>query len=440
MSAPAPAPTADKVPDSGPDSGGPSQSPAHQTQSRKRCSPGNQPSGKARNAIRVMIVDDSLTVRTIFKRMVESDGAMEVIFTASSAERAIAQLGTNPADVILLDLEMPGMGGLEALPTILERAGGGQVLVVSSLTQDGAEHTVSALSMGAADTMLKPRPGGFTEDYRTQLLGKIRALGEGIGEGTGEGTGGRGNRDAPADNLTGHAPATSAGHTTPAQARSAASVCNAGATSGATRGARPVLARAPHVIAIGASTGGIHALNIMLRRLTREFDLPILITQHLPASFIPVFARQVEMACARTAVIAEDGTQIRRGEVAIATGHGHMIVRRRGDQLIARTSNEPARSGCLPSVDPMFASLADACDGHALGVVLSGMGRDGLEGARALVDAGGAIFAQNAETSAVWGMPGAVVKAGLTAFVATPEEIGDMVVKTMRSPAATERG
>ncbi|MEL6486553.1 MAG: response regulator, partial [Pseudomonadota bacterium] len=129
-------------------------------------------------AIRVLIVDDSLTVRTIFKRMVESDGAMNVVETSSSAERAIAQLDKTGVDVVLLDLEMPGMGGLEALPTILERARGGQVLVVSSLTQDGAEHTISALSMGAADTMLKPRPGGFNEDYRSQLLGKIRALGE----------------------------------------------------------------------------------------------------------------------------------------------------------------------------------------------------------------------------------------------------------------------
>ena len=109
-----------------------------------------------RGPIRVMIVDDSLTVRTIFKRMVESDGAMEVVGTAASAERAIAQLESSPVDVVLLDLEMPGMGGLEALPQILKRSDGGQVLVVSSLTQDGAEHTVSALSMGAADTMLKP--------------------------------------------------------------------------------------------------------------------------------------------------------------------------------------------------------------------------------------------------------------------------------------------
>ena len=370
------------------------------------------PTGDEGSSIRVMIVDDSLTVRTIFKRMVESDSGMEVIATASSAERAIAQLNTTQLDVILLDLEMPGMGGLEALPKLLKGADGAQVLVVSSLTQDGAEHTISALSMGAADTMLKPRPGGFNEEYRSQLLGKIRALGEGT-------------QDRDVDEAE-----TPVAQNTTAPARARPSPVPAA----------PVLTKAPEVVAIGASTGGIHALSIMLRCLTRDFDLPILITQHLPPSFIPVFARQVEMACARPAVIADEGTEIRRGEVAIATGHGHMTVRRRGDRLITRTLTDPAPSGCLPSVDPMFASLAEACEGRVLGVVLSGMGRDGLEGARALVEAGGTIFAQDAESSAVWGMPGAVANAGLTSLIASPQEIGENVLKAALSVAASERG
>jgi two-component system chemotaxis response regulator CheB len=380
-----------------------------------------------------MIVDDSLTVRTILKRMVESDGGMEVTATASSAERAIAQLGTTATDVILLDLEMPGMGGLEALPEILERSAGGQVLVVSSLTQDGAEHTVSALSMGAADTMLKPRPGGFNEDYRSQLLGKIRALGQGIG-------------GTDANELDGQSVKNP--HAAPGTRTAAASA----PASDLSHSAVPVpMGKRPDVIAIGASTGGIHALNLLLRCLTPAFDLPILITQHLPASFIPVFARQVEMACARPAVIAEEGTEIRRGQVAIATGHGHMLVRRRShpfgnqpgtqrpDQLVTRTLAEPARSGCMPSVDPMFTSLAQACEGHVLGIVLSGMGRDGAEGAQAIIDAGGTIFAQNPETSAVWGMPGAVAKAGLCSLVASPEQIGATLMQLVKSPVAAER-
>lgn len=349
-------------------------------------------------AIRVMLVDDSLTVRTIFRRMVESDGAMEVTATASSGERAISQLKTTPVDVVLLDLEMPGMGGLVALPAILETAPGAQVLVVSSLTEDGAEATVAALSTGAADTMLKPRPGGFNEDYRTQLLAKIKALGS----------------DRETDDKV---------------------ACPAPVQESQTRSASR--AKQPEVVAVGASTGGIHALNLMLRALTPEFDLPILITQHLPPSFIPVFARQIEVASGRPTHIAEDGTEIRRGEIAIATGHGHMVVRRVGDRLVVRNSSEPARSGCLPSVDPMLTSVSDACQGRVLAIILSGMGRDGFAGSQHLVEAGGAVWAQDAETSAVWGMPGTVAKAGLASEIAAPDSLGGKLMSLYAGKSAS---
>lgn len=353
-------------------------------------------------AIRVMIVDDSLTVRTIFKRMVESDPALVIAGTASSAERAIVQLAAEPADVVLLDLEMPGMGGLDALPAILATPGNPQVLVVSSLTMDGAEHTLAALQMGAADTLLKPRPGGFTEDYRTQLLGKIRALG---------------SRGAE----TGSTATASASAAPPAER----SFVRPGSSL------RP---RRTEVVAIGASTGGIHALGLMLGAMDRACDLPILITQHLPASFIPVFARQIENACGRPADIGADGMEIRPGRVMIAPGHGHLLVRRSGERLLVRICSEPAPSGCLPSVDPMLASLAVACEGRALGVILSGMGRDGVIGAQELVDAGGTIYAQDAASSAVWGMPGAVAKAGLASLIATPEAIGRSLMAQTGAP------
>jgi two-component system chemotaxis response regulator CheB len=355
-------------------------------------------SGRIGNdAIRVMIVDDSLTVRTIFKRMVESDPALVLAGTASSGERAIAQLAAEPADVVLLDLEMPGMGGLGALPAILATPASPQVLVVSSLTMDGAEHTLAALQIGAADTLLKPRPGGFTEDYRAQLLGKIRALGRRSVETAGS------DAATPSD---------------PSFVRPGSSL----------------RLRRTEVVAIGASTGGIHALGLMLGAMDRACDLPILITQHLPASFIPVFARQVENACGRPADIAADGMEIRAGRVMIAPGDGHLLVRRSGERLLARISDEPAPSGCMPSVDPMLTSLATACEGRVLGVILSGMGRDGVLGAQELVAAGGTIYAQDAASSAVWGMPGAVAKAGLASLIAAPETIGEAIMAQTSAP------
>lgn len=333
-----------------------------------------------------MIVDDSLTVRTILKRMVESDPALEVTATASSAETALTQLAADQPDVVLLDLAMPGMGGLEALPAILDLAPLAQVLVVSSLTEEGAEATVRALAMGAADTMLKPGPGEFTEDYRTSLLDRIRALG------------GRRASAAPSQ---------------PAKAQPAP----------------PSLAsRRADIIAIGASTGGIHALGQLLRQIGSAMTAPILVTQHLPASFMPVFARQIENACGRPTMLAHEGLVIASSTIIIASGEGHLVVRRRGEKLVTEISTAPASSGCRPSVDPMLASLAEACGPRALAIILSGMGSDGLAGARTLAAAGGTIMAQDPASSAVWGMPGVVTRAGLASLVAPPEALGQAIM------------
>ena len=366
----------------------------------RRNTPDREGANAGKAPLRIMIVDDSLTVRTIFKRMVESDPELVVAGTAGSAERAIAALAQDRPDVILLDLEMPGMGGLEALPHILKAAPEAQVLVVSALTQEGAEATVAALSTGAADTMLKPRPGEFDDDYRSQLLAKIRAFG------------------------------TPQSDTAPGQPKPAAT--EHAATSVQPPASEHVVADhavRPELIAIGASTGGIHALNILLGALTARCDLPILVTQHLPASFVPVFARQMETVSGRATRIAEEGTEIRRGEIVVATGHGHLVAYRAGDRLFTRVSRTPVRSGCLPSVDPMLESLVETCGGRALAIILSGMGRDGAEGAKLLHEAGGTVWAQDAETSAVWGMPGAVSKAGIASLLASPDDLGTALVE-----------
>jgi two-component system chemotaxis response regulator CheB len=349
-----------------------------------------------------MIVDDSLTVRTILKRMVESDLALHVTATASSAESALAQLKAHSPDVVLLDLEMPGMGGLEALPAILAAAPQAQVLVVSALTEEGAQATVSALAMGAADTMLKPRPGEFTEDYRASLIARIKALGaRAVGDET---------RTAP----------------TAGSPRSGASAPARLPAANAARAAFPQLR--PEVIAIGASTGGIHALGQLLGQIGPAFTQPILITQHLPPSFMPVFARQIASACGRPAMVAHAGLVIAPGSIVIASGEGHLVVRRQDEALVAEISTAPATNGCRPSVDPMLASLAATCGPRTLAIILSGMGNDGLAGAATLAAAGGTIFAQDAASSAVWGMPGVVTRAGLASLVATPETLGQAVM------------
>ncbi|UVI40297.1 chemotaxis-specific protein-glutamate methyltransferase CheB [Qipengyuania spongiae] len=343
--------------------------------------------------VKVMLVDDSLTVRTVFGRMIDRESDLEVVGQAETAERALLLLRSTKVDVILLDLEMPGMGGLKALPEIMQKGGDAQVLVVSSLAQGGAETTLAALSMGAADTMLKPRPGQFDDGYRSSLVEKIRALG--------------------ARRMDDENPA---------------------ASHGAVRHGPPGRKR-PQVVAIGASTGGIHALNLFLRELPAQFDLPILITQHLPGSFVPVFAQQMESAARRPAILAAKGTAIERGKLYIAGGDGHLVVRRMGGRPLIALSNERTESGCLPSVDPMFASLSEAFDGHVAAVLLSGMGRDGTKGAETVAAAGGVIYAQNEASSAVWGMPRGVVEKGLASCVLPPDELARKLVASTEEVA-----
>jgi two-component system chemotaxis response regulator CheB len=326
-----------------------------------------------------MVVDDSLVARTVLSRIVEAEPDLEIVAKATTGEMAIARLSETPADVILLDLEMPGIGGIGALPKILELSGHAKVLVVSSLTEEGAAATLSALSMGAADTLLKPRAGEFDERYARTLVNKIRAL-------------------------------------------------------GAPRRLRPPLVVPPRhralahgadaqVVAIGASTGGIHALCVLLSALPRSFVLPILVVQHLPESFMTTLARQLTLASGRPASVAGVDTPLEPGEILVAPGDGHMVVRRRAGRLVTGVARFAAPSGCVPSVDPLFETLADATGGRAIGVVLSGMGRDGVIGAGRLVAAGGTLFAQDAATAAVWGMPRAVAEAGLATAVLPPEAI-----------------
>jgi len=178
------------------------------------------------------------------------------------------------------------------------------------------------------------------------------------------------------------------------------------------------------LLAIGASTGGIHAIAALFQSLPLRIGVPILVTQHLPSPFMPVFARQLGIAARREALVAEDGMRLAADRIILAPGDAHLSIEQSGNGHVVKLLRHRVSSGCLPSVDPMFASAGTEFGASAVGVILTGMGRDGVEGARDLVAKGGSVLAQDETSCAVWGMPRAVIEAGLACAVMTPEKIG----------------
>jgi two-component system chemotaxis response regulator CheB len=350
----------------------------------------------ARRRIRLMIVDDSTVARAVLSRMIASDPAFEIAAVAASAEAAVEALGECRVDIVLLDLEMPGAGGLKSIPRIIAAAGGAKVMIVSSLAEEGAEQTVAALALGAADTLPKPGTGRFNGKFSEILLNKLKALGY-----------------------------------------ASVPVLQAPATQ--KRGPQPLLRAMPSdpidVLAIGASTGGIHALGVLFHALPKRIGVPILVTQHLPIPFISVFARQLGAIAQRRAVVAEDGMGLEPDLILLAPGDAHLTLEPSKDGAVVRLTHGRSSSGCMPSVDPMFASLGSIYGAGALGIVLTGMGRDGVEGASRLVACGGSVLAQDEGSCAVWGMPRAILEAGLASAVLTPDKIARRIASRIEEPA-----
>jgi two-component system chemotaxis response regulator CheB len=345
------------------------------------------PGPRASLPIRLMIVDDSIVARMVLTRMLAVRPEFEIVASASNVEDALALLDRIKVDIVLLDVAMPGTDGLTALPEILARSQGARALIVSSAADHGAAATVRALTLGAADMLLKPGATNFAGRFSDILVERLLRIGRAVRE--------------PA------APV-------PAQHYESAR----------DRQAHPV-----QCLAIGASTGGVNALTAFFRALPPSFVAPILVTQHLPAPFMPYFATQLQEIARRVATVAVDGMPLKPSEIAIAPGDNHLGLVRTRTAVRVRLSPAPAASGCLPSVDPMFAAVADIYGPAGLGVVLSGMGRDGVLGAAQLVAAGGEILAQDAESSVIWGMPGAVVTAGLATASLPPELIARRIGK-----------
>lgn len=345
-------------------------------------------SRRADTPIRVMVVDDSIVARAVLVRMLEAEQDIAVVAEAGSGRAALAAIDIHRPDLTLLDLEMPDMGGLEALPAIIER-GGGRVMVVSSACGDGASSSINALRLGAADTLLKPGAGRLAGAFARELIEKVRRI-----------------ASAPIDGASGAQRAFGVAEVTPEPTIPAAP---------ATPATKQI-----ECIAIGASTGGVHALAAFFGALPEQVNAPILVTQHLPAPFMTYFADQLADMSGRPTKVACDGMQLVPGGIILAPGDAHIGIARTRGIVHIKLERRRMPSGCTPSVDPMLTGVASVFGPAGMAVILSGMGRDGALGAADLAEAGGEILAQDAGSSVVWGMPGAVVNAGLARTVLPP--------------------
>ena len=352
---------------------------------------------KPPDAIRVLIVDDSAVIRGALGRIVDEQPDMLVATTAPNGRVALDALKHAKVDVVLLDIEMPEMDGLTALPLILSGFPSTRVIMASSLTQRGAEVTMQALSMGAADFIAKPaaKTGSATlAAISLEIASKVRAVGRAA----------RGRTDVRPSVPRAPMPV----RTELLASRTAVAV--------------------PRIVAIASSTGGPNALATVLGALPKSFPLPILITQHMPAVFTLLLAQRLERDTGRTCVEAKDGDVIRANVTYIAPGGFHMIVQtNEGVPYVRLTETEP-ENYCRPSADPMFRSIAAIYGASMITAVLTGMGEDGMRGCREVKAHGGRIVAQDEATSVVWGMPGAVVNAGLAQAVAPLDEIGPTIL------------
>ncbi len=359
--------------------------------------------------LRVMIVDDAVVVRGLMARWFEAAGGIEVVSTHRSGAEAVAAIESRRPDVVILDIEMPDMDGLTALPLLLRKAPGTVVIVASTLTSRNADISLKCLSLGALDYICKPstnRDVTFAADFRREVVEKVKALGL---------------RHRRRIGRPGAAPPARVpfpiASSLPALAAETRSV-----------DLRPMAKVRPTVLLIGASTGGPNAVTELLRLAKPSLSrLPIVIAQHMPAAFTAMFADHLRRTLAIDAAEAQDGEPLEKGRIYIAPGGRHLLLRRGPAGIHAAVDDGPPVNFCRPSVDVTFRTAAELYGRGALAIMLTGMGADGLRGSLSVVEAGGNVLAQDEASSVVWGMPGAVAKRGLCAAVETVPKLAQII-------------
>ncbi|MBL9079069.1 MAG: chemotaxis response regulator protein-glutamate methylesterase [Planctomycetes bacterium] len=354
-------------------------------------------------ATRILVVDDSSVARSLVVQVLTGEPGL-VVETAADGQLALEQIDRQPPDLVLLDVEMPVLDGISTLRAIRRQHPRLPVVMFSALTQRGAAITIEALVAGADDYLPKPRGmeglAAMRDQLRSDLLQRVRSL---CGR----------NRQPGKPRPTPTAAVLPAGRI--------------------------------DVLAIASSTGGPNALAELLPALPRDLPVPVVVVQHMPATFTTMLAKSLDAKCDLEVAEGQDGGAVVPGRVWIAPGGQHMVVRRDGDRHVLGLNQEPPENSCRPAADVLFRSVAQTYGSRVLAVVLTGMGSDGCAGSAQIRRAGGAVLAQDEATSVVWGMPGAVARAGLADAVLPLTELAPAIVARLAAgpvgclrPAATE--
>lgn len=363
--------------------------------------------------IRVLIVDDTVVVRRFVAKLFENEPDIEVVGTASNGRIAIARIPQVNPDIVILDVEMPDMDGLEALEVMQRDYPSVRVIMFSTLTERGATATLDALALGASTYVTKPTNSSSLtdamDDVRGELVPKVRALGGGT--------------------------------TTPASPPSPSSAVTPRIPP--PKGARTGWHGPIEVVAIGTSTGGPNALHKILPLIRSDFPVPIVIVQHMPRLFTKLLADRLSTSTQLPVREGASGEIVRPGTIWLAPGEYHMVVQRSRLGVSLNTNQDTPENSCRPAADVLFRSVANVYGSRTLGVVLTGMGQDGLRGCEEIREAGGSVLVQDQETSVVWGMPGAVAEAGLADRVLPLSQIIpeiDAVVRGSRGTSSPKEG
>ncbi|MCF6199424.1 MAG: chemotaxis response regulator protein-glutamate methylesterase [Hyphomicrobiaceae bacterium] len=385
------------------------------------------PGASRSNLIKVMVVDDSAVVRGLVSRWVGEESGMEIVARHINGAKAVEDVAKSQPDIIILDVEMPVMDGLDALPALLKNHPGVKVIMASTLTQRNAEISMKALSLGATDYIPKPDSNsGITtsSSFRRDLIARIRSLG-----------GARQRRPVQAARpVTARAAPKPAMRASPIVRTPSPALRNTGAASaGGDYKLRPFSGVPPRILLVGSSTGGPQALVKLFTSIGPEIGkIPVLVTQHMPATFTAILAKNLGEVAKRPAGEARHRELIKPGTIYVAPGGYHMRLKSvAGGAQIALDQGAEVNF-CRPAVDPMFESAARIYRSAILAAILTGMGQDGAEGAGLIAKAGGSVIVQDEETSVVWGMPGAAAAAGVCSAILPLAAIGPKINKLVK--------